>query len=47
MDKLFTLGFASGYAENLLPRELWPTLPGGMPYIVVLNERKTVEKENL
>ena len=47
MDKLFTLGFASGYAENLLPKELWSALPGGMPYIVVLNERKMIEKENL
>ncbi len=47
MDKLFTLGFASGYAKCLLPREVWSALPGGMPYIVVLNERQTVEKANL
>ena len=47
MDKLFTLGFASGYAKCLLPREVWSALPGGMPYIVVLNERQIVEKANL
>lgn len=47
MDKLFTLGFASGYAKCLFPRELWSVLPGGVPYVVVLNERQTVEKANL
>lgn len=35
MEKLFALGMACGKVECLLPRELWPALPGGMPYYVV------------
>ena len=44
MDELFVLGFASGYAKFTLPEYLWGVLPGGMPYIVIFNERKPVEK---
>jgi hypothetical protein len=29
------LGIATKQAEILLPREMWPALPGGMPYIAV------------
>jgi len=35
MDKLFMLGIAAGKARFLLPRDLWPALPGGMPYVSV------------
>lgn len=32
---LFVLGIAAGKAEWVFPRDIWPALPGGMPYIVV------------
>lgn len=35
MDRLFMLGIAAGKARWLMPRELWPALPGGMPYVSV------------
>jgi len=35
MDRLFTLGQAAGYVKCCLPRELWPALPGSMPYYVI------------
>lgn len=35
MDKLFMLGIAAGKARWLLPRDMWPALPGGMPYVSV------------
>ncbi len=35
MEQLFLLGIALGLAEYQLPREMWPVLPGGMPYIVI------------
>lgn len=35
MDKLVCLGTATGKMSFMLPRELWSTLPGGMPYIVI------------
>lgn len=35
MEQLFALGIASGMVECLLPRELWSSLPGGVPYYVV------------
>lgn len=35
MDQLFTLGQAIGRVSNLLPREMWSALPGGMPYYMV------------
>jgi hypothetical protein len=35
MDQLFTLGNALGRVEFLLPRALWSSLPGGMPYLVI------------
>ena len=33
MEALVVLGIAAGMASYLLPREIWPSLPGGMPYI--------------
>lgn len=38
MEELFCLGIAAGKAKWLLPRDLWEVLPGGMPYVAVLND---------
>ncbi len=35
MEKLFMLGISAGKARWLLPRDVWPSLPGGMPYVSV------------
>lgn len=35
MEQLFQLGIATGKVELLMPREMWPALPGSMPYYVV------------
>lgn len=43
MEQLFQLGLATGKVACLLPREMWSTLPGGMPYYVVNNSLKEVE----
>jgi hypothetical protein len=42
MEQLFLLGLASGQVRELLPRDLWPALPGGMPYYAV---RKSEEPD--
>lgn len=35
MEQLFVLGMAIKKAEFQLPKVMWRTLPGGMPYLVV------------
>ncbi len=35
MEALFALGLATGQVKELMPREEWDTLPGGMPYYVI------------
>ena len=35
MEALMVLGIAIGKIEYMLPREAWPDLPGGVPYIVI------------
>jgi hypothetical protein len=35
VNQLLTMGMALGLASMVLPRDLWVTLPGGMPYFVV------------
>lgn len=35
VNELFCLAIALGLAKWLMPRELWGSLPGGMPYVVV------------
>jgi hypothetical protein len=35
MEQLLCLGIAMGLAEWVLPKDMWPALPGGMPYVVV------------
>lgn len=41
VDWLFMLGVGAGLAQCQLPREIWPALPGGMPYYVVLDGEVT------
>lgn len=36
MEMLFVLGVGLGLAKSLFPRDMWPALPGGMPYYAVL-----------
>lgn len=36
MDQLICLGLAIGKVEFLMPKEYWEALPGGMPYIKIL-----------
>ena len=38
MEQLFQLGIAIGKVKCLLPREAWSSLPGGMPYYVILDK---------
>lgn len=35
MEELFLLGMAAGLVTDLMGRDMWPALPGGMPYYVV------------
>ena len=35
MEELFCLGIAAGLASWLMPRDLWSSLPGGMPYVEI------------
>lgn len=37
MEQLMVLGLASGKMQLLTRRELWETLPGGMPYVMVVD----------
>ena len=45
-EKLYALGIASGWAVCTLPKEFWPLLNGGMPYLTVLHERKEVTERS-
>jgi len=36
MEQLFVLGMAIEKVKCLLPKEMWPALPGGMPYYSIL-----------
>jgi Tat protein secretion system quality control protein TatD with DNase activity len=38
IDKLICLGLAIKKIKFCLPRDIWPSLPGGMPYFVVLDK---------
>lgn len=35
MEELFALGMGVGLVTCVLPRDLWPALPGGVPYYAV------------
>lgn len=39
-EELLLLGIALGWADIVIPRELWSAFPGGVPYIVVHSERR-------
>jgi hypothetical protein len=41
MEQLFQLGIAIGRVRLLAPRKMWSSLPGGMPYYVVLEPDTT------
>jgi len=43
MEALFCLGMGIGRIRSLMPRELWKTLPGGMPYYAITKEKYAVE----
>lgn len=36
IEQLVTLGIAIGQVKYCLPREMWSALPGGVPYLVVI-----------
>ena len=38
MEALVAVGNALGYVEFPAPKEMWPMLPGGMPYIATVLE---------
>ena len=38
MEQLFMLGIACKRVNCILPRELWPALPGGVPYYEVFDK---------
>jgi len=35
VERLFMLGIATGKAKCQMPKEMWASLPGGMPYYVI------------
>lgn len=35
MEELFMLGMGCGVVDYLLPREIWPALPGSVPYLII------------
>ena len=37
MDQLFCLGKGLGLVKDALPRDKWKMLPGGMPYLIILD----------
>jgi hypothetical protein len=38
MEQLFQLGIGIGKVKCQLPREMWPALPGGMPFYIVMDK---------
>ena len=46
MEQLFSLGIGLGIVTYLMDRELWPSLPGGMPYIAILMDKFTEYPED-
>ena len=41
MERLFAMGMGIGKVACVMPRDMWPALPGGMPYYVI---KETAEK---
>lgn len=46
IDELLTLGVAAGYVTWCLPRELWGTFPGGVPYLMVETGKTFPKKQD-
>ena len=44
MEKLFVLGLGIEMVQCILPRELWPSLPGSVPYYMVKAQSKESDK---
>jgi hypothetical protein len=45
-DQLLMLGLGTGRLAYLAPRENWPSLPGGLPYVILLpKEPKLLPRE--
>lgn len=44
MDKLLALGLAINKLTYMLPREVWPALPGGVPYVIYTPTEENNEK---
>jgi len=40
IEQLLCLGIATDQLDFCLPREAWHIMPGGMPYVVVLGDKK-------
>ena len=41
-QELLLLGIATGWMSILMPRDFWPMLPGGVPFVVVNTQRSAV-----
>lgn len=46
VEQLMVLGIAANFVTYCLPREMWPTLPGGMPYFVITQPREADDGGN-
>lgn len=40
MAILFGLGIAAGLAKWTLPKDMWSSFPGGMPYVTILDRKE-------
>ena len=38
MEQLVCLGLGAGMMKFLLPKNMWHILPGGMPYVAIINK---------
>lgn len=43
IDLLVCLGLAAGMVQFQLPRDMWETLPGGMPYFSVNTKKEEID----
>ena len=47
MERLFVLGIGIDKVKELLPRECWFALPGGMPYYMIIDEEDLLKINKL
>ena len=38
IEQLFALGIAINKVKFMIPRDMWPVMPGGVPYVVYIDE---------